>query len=124
MGSISAFKTYYYRLNRSTIADKMNAVTQAWDSVSNDALRNICINCGIVGEETIDSLRGRFMKETTGLVPAELESLRDYYDAWKSGHIEVEGATRGRGITLENPNQLPEGHLDGIYWTKFGKGSR
>lgn len=120
MGAIAAFKTKYYTYNRSTLVDKKLAVTSAWDQVSNEALLNICYNCGIVGEEDISSLRRRFLKEVTGLVPAELEDFRDFYDSWKSATIEVDGATRGRGIVLERPQQLIDNHLDGIYWSKYG----
>jgi hypothetical protein len=122
MGAIAAFKAHYYRFDRSAIELKLRAVHAAWDAVSNEALRNICLNCGIVGEESIGSLRQRFMDQVVGSVPAELEVYADFYDSWKSGAIDVEGASRGRGITLELPEQLPEGCLDGVYWTHFGRG--
>lgn len=123
MGTISAFKAHYYTFDRSSIPLKLRAVTQAWAAVSNEAIRNICLNCGIVGEESIASLRQRFMKEVVGSVPPELEQFLDFYDAWKSGYINVEGATRGRGVTFETPQQLSEAHLDGAYWTNFGRQS-
>jgi hypothetical protein len=122
MGAIAAFKAHYYRFDRSAIELKLRAVHAAWNAVSNEALRNICLNCGIVGEESIDSLRQRFMGQVVGAVPTELEVYADFYDSWKSGAIEVEGASRGRGVTLESPEQLPEGCLDGVYWTHFGRG--
>jgi hypothetical protein len=121
MGAIAAFKAHYYRLDRSTIQLKLRAVIQAWRAVSNDALSNICLNCGIVGQETLESLRQRFMSEVVGSVPAELEESADFYDAWESGTINVEGAIRGRGVRLDLPDQLPEGYLDGVYWTNFGR---
>jgi hypothetical protein len=114
MGAIAAFKARYYKMDRSDIQLKMRAVYAAWNDVPNEVLQNICINCGIVGEETIDSLRNRFMKEVVGLVPEDLEKYSDYYDSWKSGAIDVEGTTRGRGVTLEVPEQIPQGHMDGI----------
>ena len=121
MGAIAAFKSRYYGLDRSTIDTKLRAVHTAWDAVSNDALRNICRNCGIVGEETIESLSHRLEKEVVSSVPSALEEQANFFDAWKSGAIEVEGASLGRGVILKIPDQLPEGHLDGIYWTKFGR---
>jgi DDE superfamily endonuclease len=123
MGAIGAFKSKYYTLDRSDLDSKIRAVQQAWDSVSNQTLKNICVNCGIVGEESIESLRGRFMKEVGSVIPAGQAEYLDYFDAWKSGAIEVEGATRGRGVALVRPKQLPEGYLDGVYWTNYG-GSR
>jgi hypothetical protein len=119
MGAISAFKSKFHSLNRSTLQLKIRAVHQAWDAVSNDALANICLNCGIVGTETIDSLRDRFMKEIGSVIPPQLEVELDFYDAWKSGFIQVEGASRGRGVFLTTPEQLPEGYLDGVYWNNF-----
>ena len=120
MGAIGAFKSHYYRFDRTTIDLKKRAMVQAWAAVSNETLKNICRNCGIIGEESLQSLRSRFMKDVVGIVPEELEEVWDYYDAWKSGLIEVEGASRGRGVTLEIPQQLPEADLDGQYWIKYG----
>lgn len=121
MGAIAAFKAHYYRLDRSTIDLKLRAVHAAWDAVPNDALRHICLNCGIVGEETFGSLRDRFMSQVVGFVPSELEEQANFFDAWKSGAIQVEGASRGRGVTLDVPAQIPEAHLDGVYWTNYGR---
>ena len=121
MGAIAAFKMHYYRLDRSTIHLKLRAIQTAWDRVSNDALSSICLNCGIIGEETLDSLRTRFEREVVGSVPAELEECSNYFDAWKSGALEVQGATRGRRVTLDTPDQLEEGHLDGVYWVNYGR---
>lgn len=120
MGAIGAFKSYFYKLDRSTPEHKKRAMQQAWDQISNDALRNIFQNCGIIGEETLDSIRCRFMKNTVGAVPKELEKALDFYDSWQSGAINVEGASRGRGVTLEIPQQLSQGHLDGHYWSSYG----
>ena len=120
MGGIGAFKSKYYTLDRSTLDLKLRAAAQAWDSVSNESLKNICVNCGIVGEESVESLRQRFLKEVGALIPPGKQEYLDYYDAWKSGFIEVEGATRGRGVILETPEQLPDGYMDGVYWTNFG----
>jgi hypothetical protein len=124
MGAIGAFKSYFHRLDRSSIELKQRAMVQAWAAVSNDTLKNICMNCGIAGEESLHSLRNRFTKEAVGAVPEKLEELLDYYDAWKSGLIEVEGATRGRGVTLEIPQQLSDADLDGQYWIKYGGNSK
>jgi hypothetical protein len=123
MGANGAFKSHYYQYDRSTIELKLRAVNQAWDDVSNQSLRNICLNCGITGEESIESIRARFQKDVVGLIPEELEEFADFYDSWKSGTVDVEGATRGRGVILRKPSQLSEGFLDGVYWTNYGRGS-
>jgi hypothetical protein len=85
MGAIAAFKAYYHRLDRSTIELKIRAVQQAWDEVSNETLSNICINCGVVGEESLSSIRERFMKQVVNTVPSEIEKHVDYYESWISG---------------------------------------
>jgi hypothetical protein len=123
MGAISAFKSHYHRLDRSTLQLKKAAVLDAWKQVSNDALANICLNCGVVGEEPMESLRERFLKEVTGLVPEKIAEHLDFYDAWASGAIEVAGAHRARGVSLEKPKQLDEAYLDGPHWTNFGGGT-
>ena len=121
MGANAAFKSHYYKLDRSTLPKKLRAVHQAWDAVSNDALKNICLNCGIVGEEDMEALHARFEKEVLGVIPRRHQDYLNYYDAWCSGAIDVEGATRGRQVTLKQPRQLKEGELDGAYWTHFGR---
>jgi hypothetical protein len=121
MGAISAFKSQYRRLDRSTLDLKKKAVTSAWDEVSNESLRSICLNCGVVGDEALASLRTRFLREAVGQVPEKYSEVADFYDAWCSGAIDVEGASRGRGITTQSPQQYPDGHLDGDYWTKYGQ---
>lgn len=120
MGAIGAFKAHYHRLDRSTLQLKRNAVQDAWDQVSNDTLVNICRNCGVIGEESIESLRQRFLKEVKGLIPEQVQQHLDFYDSWSSGVLQVEGANLGRGVALEQPLQLPEGHLDGRRWSNFG----
>ncbi len=120
MGAIAAFKCYFYKLDRSTLELKRMALGKAWDQVSNESLRNIFLNCGITGGEDVNSIRNRFMSSVLGTVPEELEEMLDYYDSWASGAINVDGASRGRGVTIETLQQLPEPHLSGRYWTKFG----
>lgn len=124
MGAIAAFKSNYRRLNRSTLHLKKKAVTDAWDEVSNESLRNICLNCGVVGNETMASLRNKFLAEVVGQVPEKYSEIADFYDAWCSGAINVEGASRGRGVTTETPQQLTEGRLSGRYWTNYGQYQR
>jgi hypothetical protein len=89
------------------------------DRLSSHTAANICRHCDIVGTESIDSLRNRFMNEIGSVIPPQLEEELDFYDAWKSGFIQVEGASRGRGVHLAIPDQLPESYLDGVYWNSF-----
>jgi hypothetical protein len=120
MGAIAAYKANFYRYDRSTIDLKKRAMVNAWDEVSNATLKNIWRNCGLVGKESLTSIHDRFMKEVVGIVPNEYEELMDFYEAWKNGVIEVEGAHRGRGVTMDSPLQLSEGHMSGEYWSNFG----
>jgi len=124
MGAIAAFKSYYRRLDRSTLSLKEKAVQDAWDAVSNESLANICLNCGIVGDEPLDSLRTRFMEQVVNQVPEEYEPVMEFYDGWSSGAFKVEGADRGRGVTAGKPQQLEEGHLSGKYWTQYGRSKK
>lgn len=64
------------------------------------------------------------MKEVIGVAPKRLEELEEFFHAWGSGALEVEGASRGRGVTLEIPQQLHEADLDGAYWTTIGNARR
>jgi hypothetical protein len=120
MGTIAAFKAHFHRLDRSTLFRKRKAVQEAWDMVSNESLVNICRKCGVIGEEDIESLRTRFLKQVVGLVPEKLAQHLDYYDSWSSGAVQIEGARLTRGVSLERPLQMDEGYLDGHHWTNFG----
>jgi hypothetical protein len=120
MGAIGEFKSYFYRLDRTTPELKKLAAYQAWRQVSNDNLRSYFLNCGLVGEEEISSIRDRFLKEVRGGVPPQLEEIREFYDAWRSGAIDVEGAHLTRAVPLELPKQLPTGRLEGKYWVHYG----
>lgn len=120
MGAIGTFKAHFHTLERNTLARKRNAMEEAWRMVSQQSLINICRNCGVIGEESLESLRERFMKEVVGLVPEKWTDHLEYYDAWSSGHINVDGAILSRGVSLERPAQLEEGHLDGRRWSHFG----
>jgi len=119
-GANSAFKAHFYRLDRSTFALKKNAVRSAWDSVSNESLRNICKNCGLLGDETLQSIRDRFMKEVRGVVPEQLEYSLELFEAWMGGSIRVEGAELHRGVMLERPAQTDDSTLDGRKWVGYG----
>ena len=120
MGAIGAFKSQFHKLNRHTLKLKIESVHDAWGRVSNSSLVSIFKNCGLVGKESMSSLRQRFMKEVGSLVPSEIEPFQTFYDAWNSGTIDVDGANRHRGVRLDRPKQLPEGHLDGLYWSNYG----
>ena len=120
MGAIAAFKEKFYGLDRSTIDLKRRAIVQAWRDVSNDSLKNIWKNCGLIGKEPIASFRTRFMKEVKGVLPEEYENLIDFYEGWKNGAFDVQGATLGGGIALDTPEQITQAHLDGDSWTNYG----
>jgi hypothetical protein len=121
MGAISAFKSHFVKYDRSSIQLKKRAVMQAWADVSNTTLANICLNCGVVGNESLSSIRARFIKEVVGLVPKEIEDLQEFYDSWKSGAIIVAGTAPDRDVTMKVPEQLSDAHLDGVYWSNFGR---
>jgi len=123
MGVIGAFKAHFHKLDRHTIDLKLRAVQQAWDQVSNSSIESICLNCGVVGEESIESLRQRFLKEVVNVVPEKIANHLDFYNSWVGGHIEVEGAHLARGIQLQQPQQLSEGFMDGVYWSNYGHGT-
>jgi len=121
MGAIAAFKAHFYKLDRSTIQLKRIAVNTAWERVSNQSLVNIFTNCGIIGNERLESIRHRFMRSVQREVPSKLEEMKEFFESWELGIINVEGATIGRGLSIEPPQQIPEGYLDGIYWGAYAE---
>lgn len=123
MGAISAFKSHFHKLERSTLQLKLRSVIEAWNQVSNDTLSNIFRNCGIIGDESLSSIRDRFHLEIGSVFPPHLQNFLTFFEAWNSRFITVHGANQLRGVNLEKPQQLPEGELDGVYWVNFGGAS-
>lgn len=119
MGAIAAFKSNFYKLNRSNLELKEKSVYDAWGQVTNESLRAICHHCGIVGDKTLDTLRSEFMDEVIGSIPEKLEKYVDFYDAWEGEAIEIEGVTRRRRKRIGSPMQLREGYLDGKFWNTY-----
>jgi hypothetical protein len=120
MGAIAAFKRRYYRFDRSTLQLKENAAYHAWDQVSNDSLRNIALNCGIVGTESLSSIRRRMEKEVKGGVPDKHHISYQWYESWRTGAVAIAGVPPPRGDPLDVPQQIPAAALDGSYWVTYG----
>jgi hypothetical protein len=120
MGVISAFKAHFKKLDRATLHLKKKAVCAALNEVSQESIANIWQNCGITGDESFESIRGRFLKELGGLVPEGHEDYLEFFDMWESRAINVEGVHRGRGEILQTPQYLPGTQPTGRRWTRFG----
>jgi hypothetical protein len=110
MGAIAGFKAHFYKMDRSTIQMKRIAADAAWSRVSKKSLVNIFSNCGIIGNEELESIRQRFLRSVQREVPEKLEEMKEFFEEWKLGIIKVDGATIGRGLSIEPPQQLPEGY--------------
>jgi hypothetical protein len=121
MGAIAAMKAYYYTLDRSGLEKKKNAAMEAWQKVSNDAIRSFFRNCGLIGEETLDSIRQRFEADVRGCIPEHLENVWLHYQKWESGAVEVEGAGSVRDNAVDRPVQLEGDVLDGQHWQTYGR---
>ena len=119
-GVIGAFKKHFYNHDRSTFPLKKSAVKLAWDEVSNESIVNICRNCGLAGDESLQTTRDRFEKEVQGMVPEKLKPSLELYDQWIGGTVSVPGANHQRGVELNRPSQLDDGTLDGIRWIEWG----
>ena len=124
MGGFAAMKAYYYKLDRSTLDLKLAAAKRAWSSVSNDSVRHFFENCGLVGSESLQSIRKRLMKQVRCGVPEKLIEVQNYYDGWRSGAFQLEHTTPGRNVVFANPEQLSDGELDGVYWKCYGGARR
>jgi hypothetical protein len=120
MGAIGAMKQKFYKLDRSTPDLKRRAALQAWHDVSNASILSFFRNCGLIGKERLRSIRQRFMKEVRCGIPPDLHDIWNFYDAWKSGSLDVEGVSLPRDVPLERPLQLRNTDLDGIYWNNYG----
>lgn len=120
MGAIAEFKRYFYKFDRRTLDLKIRASHHAWQLVSNDNLQSYIHNCGYCTNESLDSIRGRFMKEVRAGIPEKFKELWEFYDGWASGAYTVHGVSVPRGVPLEQPKQLDANYLDGQYWTLYG----
>lgn len=119
-GAIGEFKGYFYKFDRRTLPLKKIAAVNAWKMVSNDNLRSYIRNCGWFSNESLNSIRSRFMKEVRHGIPDKFREISDFYDGWRSGSFEVRGISCPRNVPLEPPGQLSESFLDGCYWCEFG----
>lgn len=119
-GGIGEFKSYFYKFDRRTLPLKKIAAVNAWKMVSNDNLRSYIRNCGWFSNESLDSIRSRFMKEVRHGIPDKFREIIDFYDGWRSGSFKVRGISCPRNVPLEAPGQLLDSFLDGCYWNEYG----
>lgn len=119
-GAIAEFKQYFHKFDRRTLPMKKMAAVNAWKKVSNENLRSYVAHCGWFTDESLSTIRTRFMKDVRCGIPKNFEKIWDFYDGWQSGSFDVHGISAIRGVHLEKPQQLDDGFLDGRYWTAFG----
>ena len=115
---IGAFKRHFYTHDRSSFPLKKSAVKLAWDAVSNDSIVNICRNCGLAGDESLQVIRDRFEKEVHGMVPEKLEPSLELYDQWIGGTVSVPAANRQRGVELNHTSSRIAGSTKRARWAK------
>jgi len=118
--AIGLFKKYFYKYDRSTLKLKEAAAYRAWNEVSNSALRGFIANCGIVGNEPLDSIYIRFMKSVKGGIPEKNLDALSFYEGWLYGTFLVDGVPPPRARPLQIPEQLDDAELDGRYWRSYG----
>lgn len=118
-GANAIFKKNFYRYDRSTLEKKENSAYRAWREVSNESIRSFFVKCGLVGNRSLRLLREEFLKDVRPSIPEINQLSWEFYEAWKSHTINVEGVLRLRGSPLEIPAQLSEGEMDGNYWVKY-----
>jgi hypothetical protein len=118
-GVIAAFKQHFYSYDRSTFELKKSAAKLAWDEVSNDAIKNICSECGLDPDVPLLTIREKFEKNVHGFLPEKLKPYEKLYDQWIAGAIVIVGADLGRGVEYARPVQLDDGTLDGIKWIEW-----
>lgn len=118
--AIGLFKNNFYKYDRSTLKLKEAAAYLAWKEVSNSALRGFVAHCGLVGNESLNSIRSRFMKEVKGGIPEKNQDVWNFYEGWLYGTFLVDGVKPPRGSPLLKPQQLEDAELDGRYWRTYG----
>ena len=118
-GVIAAFKQHFYSYDRSTFELKKSAAKLAWDEVSNDAIENICSECGLDPDVPLLTICEKFEKNVHGFLPEKLKPYEKLYDQWIAGAIVIVGADLGRGVEYARPVQLDDGTLDGIKWIEW-----
>jgi hypothetical protein len=118
-GVIAAFKQHFYGYDRSIFELKKSAAKLAWDEVSNDAIKNICSECGLDPDIPLSTIREKFERNVHGILPEKLEPHLDLFEQWKAGAIVIDDADLGRGVQYDRPAQLDDGTLDGIKWIEW-----
>lgn len=97
-GVFSEFKSHYKPQGCSTFELKKKTVTRAWNRISKASVRKWFQHCGLTGEETLESLRSRFLQEIKGPAGKEYREIREFYNLWFTGKSTVPGAKRARRV--------------------------
>lgn len=111
-GAISAFKSYYNKLDRSTIQKKKSAVPEAWGQVSNESLVGILKHCGYDTSESIHSVRNRFMSNVKQVFDERHLDCHRLFLRWKNKEIKINGIDLKRGILTEMFLQLDDNSVN------------
>jgi hypothetical protein len=119
-GFFGYWKGIYLRYDRSTPELKFWAANQTWKQIDREKAKSFFKACYLTGTHTKDTLRKKLMKHVRSGIPEELEEVWDYYDGWRSGSYSVDGVFAPRELPLEEPKQLLDSELDGLYWNNWG----
>jgi hypothetical protein len=120
MGFFAMWKNEFYKYDRSTYDLKISAADTAWRRMKKDKIANLFIHCGLTSTEHKSTLESRIHSEVRCGVPEKLTQIWKFYNKWCAGLIDVEGVNLPRVVPFTDPTSLPDSHLNGSHWTKWG----
>lgn len=119
-GFFGYWKAKYHKYDRSTPQLKVFAAGQAWKEVQPDDIRSFFRGCHLLSKDSEEQLRDKLRSQVRGGIPEGLKEVWDKYDGWLSGSYSIDGVWAPRDLPFEEPQQLLECELDGIYWNNWG----
>ena len=99
---------------------KWNAACEAYLAVPASHIEAYFHACGLIGRESLQAVRHRFLSRQGSLADSEHEELLSTFEKWSTGVLHIPGTNRLRRFELGRPMQLPDAALNGSYWLNWG----
>jgi hypothetical protein len=100
---------------------KYNATLKVYFDIPNKHVVSFFEKCSLIGGASLDGIGKNFTNEVNGFKKAKDNILIENFESWLKSDLLIDGTKFHRNYTLERPQQLEDGIVDGEYWTKWGR---
>jgi hypothetical protein len=99
----------------------LNAAIRAYNSIPRNAVLEFFKNCGLIGTDSLSTIKKNFQKQTQMLMKKENMECLEIFQKWAVGDLKIDGVKPPRFYQEEPPNLYNENELDGVYWCTWGQ---